>query len=104
MKIFLIVVFVALVIMESGEMSYLLPSLFAGGEFNWVTGEDGMTYLLISFKDGNTLCLFNLSPKHDGLMAKYFYTGLEYETAGRITRFANRWPVNWIARKLAERR
>ena len=104
MKIFLIVVFVALVIMESGEMSYLLPSLFAGGDFNWLVDDDGESYLLISFKDGSKLCLFNLSPKQDGLMAKYFYTGLEYETAGRITRFANNWPVNWIARKLTERR
>lgn len=104
MKIFLIVLFIVLVIMESGEMSYLLPSLFAGGDFNWVTGDDGESYLLISFKDGSTLCLFNLSPKQDGLIARYFYTGLEYEMAGRITRFANRWPVNWVARKLAERR
>ena len=104
MKIVLIVVFVVLLIVESGEMSYLLPSWIAGGDFNWVTGDDGESYLLISFKDGSTLCIFNLSPIKDGLIARYFYTGLEYETACRITRFANKWPVNWIARKLTERR
>lgn len=104
MKIFLITLFIVLVIVESGEMSYLLPSWISGGDFNWVTGDDGESYLLISFKDGSTLCIFNLSPKKDGLIARYFYTGLEYETAGRITKFANNWPTNWLARKIIERR
>ena len=104
MKIVLIVVFVVLLIVESGEMSYLLPSWIAGGSFDWLVDDDGESYLLISFKDGSTLCIFNLSPKKDWLIARYFYTGLEYETAGRIIRFANNWPINWIARKLTERR
>ena len=104
MKIFLIVLFIVLVIMESGEMSYLLPSMIAGGKFHWETDDDGSVYLLIEFKDGSVLCIFNLGLKQDGLIARYFYTGLEYETAGRITKFANRWPTNWIARKIVERR
>lgn len=101
MKIFLIVLFIVLVIMESGEMSYLLPSWFAGGDFTVSWTDDigvGAPYMLIVFKDGSTLII-----RYKGLITTIMYTGLEYETAGRIGRFVIKWPVNRFIRKLVEK-